>query len=121
MACLAAYGLNLLVELVIIEPRPFITHHVHQLIAHAADGSFPSDHTAWAFAVGGMFLLQLLPAWQAARRQKRETGESALLKALNYPALITLLAFVMGCAIGIARVFCGVHYPGDILGGALSV
>lgn len=120
IACIAAYTMNLLVEHVVFEPRPFITHRVHQLITHAADASFPSDHTAWAFAVGGMFLLQLLPAWNVARRQRNTIGDSSLLKALHYPAWITLLAFVMGCAIGFARVFVGVHYPGDILGGAFD-
>lgn len=120
IACLAAYAINLLIEQVIFEPRPFISHSVHQLIAHAADGSFPSDHTAWSFAVGGMFLLQLLPAWSMARNQKRATGDNTLLKALNYPTWITLLTFVMGCVIGFARIFTGVHYPGDILGGALD-
>jgi undecaprenyl-diphosphatase len=118
IACLAAYGINLLIEQFLFEPRPFISHHVHQLISHPADGSFPSDHTAWAFAVAGMFLLQLLPAWQRARQQQRTTGNSSQLKALIYPGLITLLALVAGCVIGFARVFVGVHYPGDILGGA---
>jgi undecaprenyl-diphosphatase len=120
IACLAAYAMNLLIEQVIFEPRPFISHHVHQLIAHAADGSFPSDHTAWAFALAGMFLLQLLPAWQRARRQKSETGDSTRLKALIYPGLITLLALLAGCVIGFARVYAGIHYPGDILGGAID-
>lgn len=120
IACIAAYVMNLLVEQVIFEPRPFITHHVHQLIAHAADGSFPSDHTAWAFAVGGMFLLQLLPAWSSARRQRHLKGDDTLLYVLRYPALIMLLTLIMGCAIGFARVFVGVHYPGDILGGAFD-
>ena len=120
IACVAAYILNLLIEHVIFEPRPFITHHVHDLVAHAADDSFPSDHTAWAFAVGGMFLLQLLPAWSRARHQKHASGDSTLLKALNYPAWITLLTLAMGCLIGFARVFVGVHYPDDILGGAFD-
>lgn len=120
IACIAAYAINLAIEKVIFEPRPFISHHVHLLITHAADGSFPSDHTAWALAVTGMFLLQLLPAWQRARRQKSATGDTTLLRALIYPGLITLLAFVMGCLIGFARVFTGVHYPGDILGGAID-
>lgn len=120
IACLGAYAINLLIEQVIFEPRPFISHHVHLLIAHAADGSFPSDHAAWAFALAGMFLLQLLPAWRRAQRQKNETGDTTLLKALIYPGLITLLALAAGCIIGFARVYTGVHYPGDILGGALD-
>ncbi|HEY1350646.1 MAG TPA: phosphatase PAP2 family protein [Ktedonobacteraceae bacterium] len=112
-ACLAAYALNLSFEQFLFEPRPFIAHHVNLLIAHAADDSFPSDHTAWAFAVGGMFLLQ----WLAALRMARG---GLPLQALAYPGLITLLALGMGCLIGFARVFVGVHYPGDILGGALD-
>ena len=120
IACLAAYALNLLIEQVIFEPRPFITHQIHQLISHPADGSFPSDHTAWAFAVGGMFLLQLLPAWKKARQHASQAYDDSQIKALIYPGLITLLALVMGCVIGFARVFVGVHYPSDILGGAID-
>lgn len=119
-ACLAAYALNLLVEQFVFEPRPFISHHVTLLITHAADASFPSDHTAWAFAVGGMFLLQWLSAWRLARRRYSQTGDASSLRALIYPGLITLLTLGIGCTIGFARVFVGVHYPGDILGGAID-
>lgn len=111
VACLTAYALNLLIEQVIFEPRPFVSHHVHQLVAHAADGSFPSDHTAWAFAVAGMFLLQ----WFLARRQAQHQK-----KALISLGVMTLLALVIGCVIGFARIYVGVHYPSDILGGALD-
>jgi len=31
-----------------------------------------------------------------------------------------MLALVIGCLIGLARVFVGVHYPGDVLGGAFD-
>ncbi len=119
-ACLAAYGINLLIEQFLFEPRPFVSHHVTTLISHAADGSFPSDHTAWSFAVIGMFFLLLGPAWRRAQRLRTQTGDSAPLHALIYPSLITLLALLMGCLIGFARIFAGVHYPGDILGGVLS-
>ena len=119
-ACLLAYLLNLTIEQFIFEPRPFISHHVNQLITHPADGSFPSDHTAWSLAVTGMFLFLLWPVWQRARRLRKQTGDATQLRALLYPGLITLLALAMGCLIGFARVFAGVHYPGDILGGALN-
>jgi undecaprenyl-diphosphatase len=120
IACIGAYVLNFTLEHIIFEPRPFITHHVHQLVSHAADASFPSDHTAWSFAVGGMFLFQLLPTWRKARQHADQTHNDSMLKALVYPGLLTLLALVMGCIIGFARVFVGVHYPGDILGGAID-
>jgi undecaprenyl-diphosphatase len=120
VACVGAYALNLLIEQFVFEPRPFINHHVHLLIRHVADGSFPSDHTAWSLAVGGLFLFMLWPAWQQARRQRATLGDSTLLRAVIYPGLLTLLALVMGCLIGFARIFTGVHYPGDILGGAID-
>src|SRR5258708_1560503 len=66
LACLVAYAMNLLIEQFVFEPRPFISHKVHLLIAHAADSSFPSDHTAWSFAVIGMLafaFLTLLRRW----------------------------------------------------------
>jgi undecaprenyl-diphosphatase len=118
-ACLLAYALNLSIERFVFEPRPFITHHVNLLIAHAADDSFPSDHTAWALAVGGMFLLHWLAAWRTTRRLHLP-DEALPFRALLYPGLITLLALGIGCLIGVARIFVGVHYPGDILGGALD-
>ncbi len=31
-----------------------------------------------------------------------------------------VLAFVIACSIGVARIFVGVHYPGDVLGGAVD-
>ncbi|HEY1390114.1 MAG TPA: phosphatase PAP2 family protein, partial [Ktedonobacterales bacterium] len=48
-----ALGINVLLGHLLFEPRPFISHPtlVHKLIAHAADASFPSDHSAAAFAL----------------------------------------------------------------------
>jgi undecaprenyl-diphosphatase len=46
LACLFAYSMNLLIEQFVFEPRLFVTHKVHLLVSHVADGSFPSDHTA---------------------------------------------------------------------------
>ena len=70
LACLLAFGLNLLIEQFVFEPRPFISHRVHLLVNHPADASFPSDHAAWSFAVVGMLLLLLLPPFIAAWRKR---------------------------------------------------
>ena len=53
VAVVLALGLNILLGHLIFEPRPFVSHPslVHRLIPHAADASFPSDHTAVAFAI----------------------------------------------------------------------
>jgi undecaprenyl-diphosphatase len=76
------------------EVRPFQSHQVHQLIAHAPGVSMPSDHATAAFAVAfgvGLFL---------SRRWGVVLGIAAL-------------------AIGVARVWAGVHYPGDVIAGSV--
>jgi undecaprenyl-diphosphatase len=122
VACVLSYGLSLLIEQFVFEPRPFVSHKVHLLVSHAADGSFPSDHSAWAFAVVGMILLQLAITFFSARHEQRESVLWHVLtrKFLLVVSPILLLALVFAVCIGVARVFVGVHYPGDILGGAID-
>lgn len=129
IACLLAYGINLLIELFVFEPRPFITYHVNLLISHAADGSFPSDHTAWSFAVVGVLLFALLPTLLAARRTQttqkstgstESTASPEYLARIRIPMWLIVLSIVIACSIGFARVYVGVHYPDDILGGAID-
>ena len=74
------------------EKRPFQTHRVHQLIAHSAGQSFPSDHATAAFGVALAVLVFLSWRW----------------------GLLLLAAAVL---IGFARVYDGIHYPLDIAGG----
>lgn len=126
VACLLAYGLNLLIEQFVFEPRPFISHHVNLLISHAADGSFPSDHTAWSFAVVGMLLFALLPALLSAQRKQAmqkstwSGGPAQHLARIRIPLWLIALSIVIACTIGFARIYVGVHYPDDILGGAID-
>ena len=76
-------------------PRPFVAHPevAHLFVQHATDPSFPSDHATAAFAIAVSILL----------RNRR----------------IGLLAMAMAIVLAVARVAVGVHYPGDVLGGAL--
>ncbi|QBD74719.1 phosphatase PAP2 family protein [Ktedonosporobacter rubrisoli] len=120
IACVLAFSLNLLIEHFIFEPRPFIAHKVHLLIQHAADGSFPSDHTAWSFAVVGMLAFQLLFAFTTIQRSSNKGQGNLRLALLLLPFCLLLIALGMACLIGFARIYVGVHYPGDILGGACS-
>lgn len=126
VACVLAYALNLTIEQFVHEPRPFVTHHVHLLVQHVADASFPSDHTAWSFAVVGMLLLSLFPWFTVSRAKGTETDRQTLLtsqtprrKTILFLGLV-LAAIVIASIIGIARIFVGVHYPGDIVGGAID-
>ena len=94
-AVLLALSLSYLIGLVYFHQRPFVANLGTQLVEHAPDASFPSDHTIFIFAISSMYLFnkstQILGVWAC---------------------LFSALA-------GLARVFVGVHYPFDIVGAAL--
>lgn len=119
VASILSYAINLSIEQFVFEPRPFVSYRVHLLISHAADSSFPSDHTAWAFAVVGVLLFQLLPVSFSLWRKQDGTWLGAKFTLLVMPLLFLIIAFVVAFTIGFARVFVGVHYPGDVLAGAI--
>ncbi len=99
ISSLLAGMISMGIGMVYYHPRPFAMGIAKQLIYHRPDSSFPSDHTAVAFGFALPFLLF------------KKYRESAV-----FIPLATL--------IGVARIFCGVHFPLDILGGfavALSV
>lgn len=120
IACLISYAVNITIEQFVNEPRPFISHHVHLLASHVADASFPSDHTAWSFAVVGMLTLCLFSWAKIAQGTSLTAGKRIFGLTPKLYWVVLLLAFAMACLVGLARIFIGVHYPGDILGGALS-
>lgn len=84
-----------------VRPRPFTILAVHQLINHSASASFPSGHTAAYFALGlAVFYFLYDPQVKITK---------------NWGTWFLILAFLMG----ISRIFVGLHWPTDILGGAL--
>ena len=93
LAALVALAINYADSAIWDRPRPFVLypHLVHQLVQHVADASFPSDHAAVAAAVA--FALR---------------GQN---KALQW------VMWLLTTLIVLARVFVGVHWPTDVLGG----
>jgi undecaprenyl-diphosphatase len=91
-AALALLG-NVIVSSLWYRSRPFVAHPrtVHLLVHHPADASFPSDHAA---ALAGITVALLAFVWQ-----------------------LGLLALLWSLLVGLARVYVGEHYPGDILAG----
>lgn len=75
-------------------PRPFVAHSsIHAFLSHAADPSFPSDHATAAFAI----------AVAVAVRQR----------------LWGSVLLVLAAVLSVGRVFLGLHYPSDVVAGAL--
>ncbi|MCW3488798.1 phosphatase PAP2 family protein [Dethiobacter alkaliphilus] len=78
---------------VFCRPRPFVELGIESLVEHAADGSFPSKHAMSAFVIG-------MSVWY-----------------LSTWAGIFVLA--LAGLTGLSRVMVGVHFPSDILLGAV--
>jgi undecaprenyl-diphosphatase len=94
----AAGGLALLlvqpISNAVDRARPFVAHpHAELLVSHARDPGFPSDHATGAFAMA-------MGLW-------------------FYDRTIGALAFLLAAVVAFARVYVGVHYPSDVVGGAL--
>jgi undecaprenyl-diphosphatase len=93
VAVLLANVLVKLCNLLYFRPRPFSVQEVNLLFYRPSDSSLPSNAAAVGFAFAGL-------GWHRERR----------------------LGVVMGVLAGLwgfARVYCGVHYPLDVLVGGL--
>jgi undecaprenyl-diphosphatase len=93
VAVLLANLLVKLCNLVYFRPRPFSVQQVNLLFYRPSDSSLPSNAAAVGFTFGGV-------VWQRHRR----------------------LGVVMGVLAGLfafARIYCGVHYPLDVVAGGL--
>jgi len=91
---IVALLLNQIISLLYYHNRPFVDGVGTLLIKHSPDSSFPSDHTTFLFAI----------------------AFSLLLSKIRLSSLLLVFALIGG----LARVFVGVHYPFDILGGVLT-
>lgn len=77
----------------IYEPRPYVTYNLTALSSFAPNDSFPSDHI---------------------------TIMTILASAYSYyKSKYTVFFIVALIIIGFSRIYVGVHYPGDILGGII--
>lgn len=85
---------NVLISKFYFEARPFVTYDdINVLVDHAADASFPSDHTTGAIAL----------AFAIALRNKK----------------LGLIMMIFALLTGFSRIYVGNHYPGDVLAGII--
>ena len=89
---------NVLLKQLVQRPRPYLTVvGLHPLIAPPDPNSFPSGHSCAAFAAAVSWLLSL-------PRQQRWIGATGA---------------VMAALMAVSRLYVGVHFPTDVITGAL--
>ena len=86
---------NLTIKPLISRPRPWLDWPIVPLVTEKDPNSFPSGHTCAAFAAA-MVWVRTLP-------QKRDR----------------VIVAVMAVLMGLSRLYVGVHYPSDVLAGAV--
>ena len=92
-AILARFGIVEIIRFFWAKPRPFIDNNITLLLDRADTASFPSGHAAFYFALSMVVFL--------------------------YNKKAGIFFFFAGFLMGLSRVFVGVHWPSDILAGAL--
>jgi undecaprenyl-diphosphatase len=95
LSVLLALGLNQVVLLIVHRIRPYDAGVTHLLIPPSVDPSFPSDHASVGFAIAFALLF----------RGKTRMGN--------------MFAFA-AALVAQSRVFLGIHYVGDVLGGMVT-
>ena len=84
-------------KLGVVEERPFkVLSHANQLVVPSEPNSFPSGHTSSTFSVVTVLVHEF---WK------------------NKGLVVILIAFSL--ILAFSRVYCGVHYPLDVVVGAM--
>ncbi len=92
-AVLARFIITEIIRWLCPRTRPFVLEQVNLLLPHRLTGSFPSGHAAFFFAIS--------------------------LIVYFYNKKAGILFFIASTLICISRVFSGLHWPSDILGGVV--
>ncbi len=102
IALVISNGITYILKPLIAEPRPFLALSNVDLLAPKSEiYSFPSGHTTSSFTVATVIGLKYI----------------FMLKNKKYRLVYPLIVFA--ALIGFSRIYIGVHYPSDVLVGAI--
>lgn len=90
---LEAILVNLTIKKIVGRTRPYVVNEaIEYITTRPSDNSFPSGHTGCVFAVASVLFFMM-------------------------PKKVGIPAIVVASLVGISRLYVGVHYPTDIIGG----
>ena len=92
-----------IIRWIVRRPRPFVENHVNLLLDKTVESSFPSGHAAFYFAIATVVFLYYKKVYP---RPKFWWGAGIAFFAASF-------------LISLSRVFSGIHWPSDILAGAI--
>jgi membrane-associated phospholipid phosphatase len=92
---LVSAGITVGLKYSVRRPRPFVTYPEIEKMTKAGSESFPSGHTSTAFATATSLSLAF-PKWY-----------------------VIAPSYLWACSVGYSRMHLGVHYPSDVLAGAV--
>lgn len=90
---IARFGVTEIIRAIFPRQRPYLAHQVVQLIPKGIEPSFPSGHATALFAIA--------------------------MAVYFYNKKLGYWLFAVAAVVSVARVIAGVHYPSDILAGAV--
>lgn len=93
LAFVTGYGINFLIGLLKFRTRPFESLGVNNIVNPLSEKSFPSDHTMTVF--------------------------TASMVVYFYNKKLGLILLGLSLLVGLGRIFVGVHYPLDVVGGII--
>jgi undecaprenyl-diphosphatase len=92
-AIISRLGITVLIRHLHYRPRPYLTDAVNMLIDKSREASFPSGHAAFFFAFS--------------------------LAVYYFNKKLGIIFLTVSVLMGLSRIFVGIHWPSDVLAGAV--